>query len=280
MQDKFKAIVLTCDPYHPFADHMIAAYERIWPDHPFEFWLPFQDDSKTLAERYGSRVKMVRTGSHFRETVLGLLDPLDDDEWIYWCLDDKYPVALDLPAIQSIMQLVRQPPSPSLGGILFCRPARLYWKNAVMHRNGNDCMGPSFLQRTDYSMIWIHQFVKVKVIRKLFESFPATPFKAKEMDAMKYQVAIPDDCELFVSQKSLAYFGESTTRGMITSNCADSFESVGLSIPKGFTKSPVSIYIGRDSFLGKNMKVRLRALAQQFRYSFSRQPVSGSARTT
>jgi hypothetical protein len=278
MPPRFKAIVLSCDEYHPFVDHMIAAYDRVWPDHPFEFWIPYQNDSETLSRKHGDRVIMIQTGHHFRDTVLGLLETLDDDEWIYWCLDDKYPIEIDQSAVRSIIDLIQNPPSPSLGGILFCRPARLYWKNATTRSGKNSYLEDSWLQRTDYSMIWIHQFVKVKVIRKLFESFPETPFQAKAMDAMKYQVSIPEACDLFVSEKSLAYFGESTTGGMITSNCADSFTSAGFSIPNGFAKSPISIYIGRDSFFGKRLKVRMRAIDQQLHHAFSKQPVSGPSK--
>ena len=41
--DKIKAIVLTWDRSRAITDHMILQYERLWPDHPFVFHIPFQN---------------------------------------------------------------------------------------------------------------------------------------------------------------------------------------------------------------------------------------------
>src|SRR5437016_2587497 len=37
-----KAIVLTCDRYRAVTEHMILQYEKLWPDHPFVFRVPYQ----------------------------------------------------------------------------------------------------------------------------------------------------------------------------------------------------------------------------------------------
>ncbi len=38
-----KAIVLTFDKYMIFTDHMILTYQKLWPNNPFIFKIPYQD---------------------------------------------------------------------------------------------------------------------------------------------------------------------------------------------------------------------------------------------
>src|SRR5437764_10740930 len=84
---KMKAIVLTCDRYRAVTEHMMLQYEKLWPDHPFNFRIPFQELGGTNTKR----IEYVKTPPEIRATVLELLRNLPDEEWIYWCVDDKYP---------------------------------------------------------------------------------------------------------------------------------------------------------------------------------------------
>ena len=88
--DKIKSIVLTCDRYRAITEHMIFQYDRLWPDHPFVFHVPYQELGGVDTER----VKYLTAPSDIKGTVLHLLTEIDDEEWIYWCVDDKYPIQL------------------------------------------------------------------------------------------------------------------------------------------------------------------------------------------
>src|SRR3954454_5179235 len=48
---KIKAIVLTCDRFRAITRHLILKYERLWPDHPFIFQVPYQELRGTDPER-------------------------------------------------------------------------------------------------------------------------------------------------------------------------------------------------------------------------------------
>ncbi len=87
---EMKAIVLTCDRYRAITEHMILQYERSWPDHPFIFQIPYQDARGTDT----TKTNYHKTPEDIKGTVLHLLADVDDEEWIYWCVDDKYPVRL------------------------------------------------------------------------------------------------------------------------------------------------------------------------------------------
>ena len=88
--DKIKAIVLTCDRFRAITRHLILKYERLWPDHPFVFHVPYQELRGTDTDR----IKYHAAPEDIKGTILHLLADIDDEEWIYWCVDDKYPIQL------------------------------------------------------------------------------------------------------------------------------------------------------------------------------------------
>jgi hypothetical protein len=77
--DKIKAIVLTCDRYRAITQHLIVQYERLWPDHPFVFHIPYQE----LGGADSERIKYLTSPADIKATILHLLANIDDEEWIY-----------------------------------------------------------------------------------------------------------------------------------------------------------------------------------------------------
>lgn len=223
------AIVLTCDRYHPFAAHMIMRYEALWPSHPFTFHVPYQQ--RPLA---GARIAPRRTREAIRATVLDLLEEFDDETWVYWCIDDKYPIELVQPSVAHLAEAVLYERVPGLDGLLFCRCRRLLLREYLWDEKREGPNGIVLLGRKDYSLIWIHQFLRVKVLRQLFLRLPETVAQAKLLDAMKDRISLPYDHRLYVVETNLAVFGESTSGGRVTINCAESLRASGLGVPPGF----------------------------------------------
>ncbi len=260
------AIVLSCDRYHAFVDHMVRCYRQVWPDHPFRFIVPYQQYPQALHSEHQDEIVLKKCGGGIKETVLDLLEDYDDDQMIYWCMDDKFPISSkDILSKQAIDDLVSAAPS-EIGGLLLCRPLKLFMPGITARIPALDHSQiplPSefrLLRRLDYSMIWIHQFVRAGIIRRLFESFPDTKYPAKQMDALKYQISPPADQPLYVTDQSYFVFGESTTRGQMTALCAQSFDRHGLAIPEGWTSSDLDAVIGGESYYGKNWSIRAQVL--------------------
>jgi hypothetical protein len=222
-----KAIVLTYDKYRCLTNHMIHQYRRRWPDNPFTFRIPYQK----LSGRNEADREYIRCPPDIKTTMLALLDGLDDQEWIFWCIDDKYPTSLDMCAIESIVGWIRDCNDPSADGVLFCRPRKLTRQKRLTGRQIGTSAGTTLLERKNYKCIWIHQFLRVKVLRHLFESFPDDIPDAKSMDRLKEHIEKPDDHRLFVTEDTLVVFGESTSRGMLTKNCYRSLQKQGLPLP-------------------------------------------------
>jgi hypothetical protein len=221
-----KAIVLTYDGNRILTDHMIEAYRSRWRNHPFVFRVPYQLKDIPISDDR----EYIRSSIEIRSTTLTLISDLKDDDWIYWCIDDKYPIKLHSSAIAELPHWVQQIQDVSVSGILFCR-----CRNLLKQENleSNYLIGPNglkFLERRNYNQIWIHQFLRVKVLKHIFNSMPQHIPSAKAMDGIVANLIKPKEHRLFVSESNQAVFGESTSRGKLTRNCYESLVARGFDV--------------------------------------------------
>ena len=228
--DKIKSIVLTCDRYRAITEHMIFQYDRLWPDHPFVFHVPYQELGGVDTER----VKHLTAPSDIKSTVLDLLTEIDDEEWIYWCVDDKYPIQLITDKIASRISHAMR--SPEVDGLLFCR-CRATLNNpklTLYPRKVKNPFGDVYFERKAWFQIWIHQILRGKVLRYLFSQLPDHIPTAKAMDDLKNDVPKLPEHRLFVTKENFAVFGESTRQGVITQNCYESMIAAKIELPEWF----------------------------------------------
>jgi hypothetical protein len=229
---EMKAIVLTCDRYRAMTEHMILQYKRLWPDHPFVFRVPYQHIGGTDTERTNYR----KTPEAIKATVLHLLADVDDEEWIYWCVDDKYPIRLVTEKITDL--ITRAISSPEMSGLLFCR-CRITLDSPKLALYPEEIINPSgdiYFERKAWYQIWIHQLLKAKVLRHLFTQLPDRIPSAKDMDQLKDDIVKPSELRLFVTKENFAVFGESTSRGLITQNCYESMVASNIELPAWFRR--------------------------------------------
>ncbi len=235
-----KAIVLTYDHNAIITEHMIRCYEELWPEHPFIFRIPYMDEQRRV---YSNRREYIKTSPEIKETVLSLLADLEDEEWIYWCIDDKYPVKLNVAEIELIYKSLQENTIANMSGILFCRARNMLNPDCLL---GNQIFLPKekLIERKAYHQIWIHQFLKVKVIRYLFLNFPRI-IKARTMDPLKHTIKKPNDHRLFVTHKNHSIFGESSFDGILTANCYHSMLEKGMIVPPSF-----EVNLNQTTFIG------------------------------
>lgn len=233
------AIVLSCNRYHPFAQHMINAYRALWPDCPFRFHVPFQPGTELALDDWiftDPDVETRATPESIKETVLTLVQDMRDEQWVYWCIDDKYPIAIDIDVLRQTCDWIFTLPS-SVVGITLCRARKLldphYLREGVFELSP---WGERFLARATYRQFWFHSFLRVGFLRRTFGFFPAELDFAKQMDDLLHldcgsERRIPSSEMFLVSEGNHMILGESTTRGQITRNARDSFLSKGLPLP-------------------------------------------------
>lgn len=263
-----KALVLTFDKYKPFATHMIMCYEQLWPNHPFTFRVPYQSEEvkEFFEDKFGSKVEMIKSPSGIVDTMFALSDDLDENEWVYWCMDDRYPMKIDVEDVEKCHRFILSERGKEIDGLMFCNnpriwlPENIFWKEYKIKTVERQ----RYYRRKNYTMIWNHQFLRVKVVRTFFSLFPRVMKQAKEMDYIKERAVLPNEQKLYVLDHNAALYGESTNRGIMMKNCADSFKAKGLEIPDNFKVSDEVITKGYNSKFYNFLYVVRTLLRRQF----------------
>ena len=189
---------------------------------------------RSWAERTANGSNISRRPQMIKATILHLLANIDDEEWIYWCVDDKYPIQLVTDKIASRISHAMR--SPEVSGLLFCR-CRVTLNNpklALYPHKVRNPFGDIYFERQAWFQIWIHQLLRAKVLRYLFTHLPDHIPSAKAMDELKDDVPKLVEHRLFVTKENFAVFRESTQRGVITQNCYESMLASGIKLPEWF----------------------------------------------
>ena len=233
-----KALVLTFDKYRPFAMHMILCYLELWPDCPFVFRIPYQSESvkKEYETKFGDKVELIKSSSGIVDTMFALSEDLEAEDWVYWCMDDRYLIKADIEKIQAIYNYINSLSASEISGVAFASSPNCWDNKHKFGKSENICTtdGLQLLRRRDYLMIWYHQFLRVKVIKTFFGLFPRVMKQAKEMDYIKDKSHLPNNQKLYFLDHNIAIFGESTNRGHITLNSIESFKKHRMPIPEEF----------------------------------------------
>jgi hypothetical protein len=227
----------------------------MWPENPFRFVLPDGQAMQDVASRFGSRVILRETAEgdqrgRFRAAVLDMLRGISNEDWVYWCPDDKYPIWINVQVAQDVVAALSGTPS-DISGLSIARrkTGGLPKVDNKMHSTytiGN----ATFRQIQGYKRIWLHQFLRAGVLRHLFERFPEVINSAKDMDRLHRHVDLPSGSRRYVIKHNAMVLGESTHRGVITANCAESLR-LHQGLPDGFRVSDKRIIIGSRPWLSR-----------------------------
>jgi hypothetical protein len=242
-----KALVLSYDRYRPITEHMLKTYEQLWPDNAFTFRIPYQINRRI--ESHSQRVELVASKPDVLSTLDALLRDIPDDEWVYWCIDDKFVVHIDSESASYFGHYVTKSAPLDVGGLCFCR-AR--WLLTPPHVSDEPIMatsrGDALLRRYDFNQIWLHQFLRARVLKRLFALFPKYDFRSSELDVFTRQgrdaLTVPPDEMLCVTERNFVVLGESTTNKRITRTYVQSMEKWGMPYPRGFDVDDGEIIIG------------------------------------
>lgn len=250
-----KAIVLTFDKYLPFSDHMIQCYLDLWPNNPLVFRVPYQsDDVKNFyIEKYGDKVEMIKSQSGIVDTVYTLLTDLPQNEWVFWCMDDRYPISLNVMELEKIYKFVLGANSSNISAMLFTSEPYCWSPNNVYLDQFKIKLdnGQIYYRRKWYRMIWNHQFMRVDFIKDWFSHFPRQMKQAKIMDDILLTMTLPESFRLYMTKENYGIYGESTSRGKMTKNAIDSFSQRKITIPSNFEHSDMYKIQGLSPFWKK-----------------------------
>jgi hypothetical protein len=219
---RLKALVLTCDRYSVFAKHMIEQYAHLWPDHPFRFVLPCQD-SKIYADLIKRQpIHLIHCDPSIAQSFRALAQYCDPEEIVYWCIDDHYPVTINVPVMTSLASKVSIWQS-DFDGVL---PIRHMLHNSYLFKKSKMIYlfsgGPGVYYRRDLSHFWLHQFFRADILQQFAAQLPRNLARAKDMDYILEKFSHSARYRLGVLNDTAISFGESTVRGRVTENCYQS----------------------------------------------------------
>ncbi len=242
-----KAIVLSCDKYHPMTNHMILTYQKLWPSNQLKFLVPWNEvKPNEMVNQYGSsKVELINTPIEFKKTISGLLDGVDDNEWIFWSSDDTYLMEIDEDEANKTHSFVKSIDDVNKIGITFG-----YIRAVPDNSNHNkfiDYEDLRFVKRTYLTNQWAHQYWRAWVLRYMFDCIEEAPkYKAKAMDGMLSSDNrfwdILNRGDMYTLNHNIAVWGESTVRGKMARSCYESFKSYNLEIPTDFEQTNISKY--------------------------------------
>ncbi len=224
-------MVLTFDAQIGFADLLVQRYDQLWPSHPFEFLIPYQDAGGVPTSLNDNpRCRLVRAAGDIRSSMTALLDGVEDGDWVFWAIDDRYPIQVCEPdRLDQVTRAVMANEAPDIGAVRLLR-----WKENLSTETVV-LGGVEFRlqQPGDTRGFWIHQFVRAGVLREVFlnEDLPMVysirvlhaAYRARGRPRMSERILVPS--------QSLLYFAEPCTSGKLISAARDDLMAAGCMPP-------------------------------------------------
>jgi hypothetical protein len=271
---RIPAIVLSYDSNHVFAENTIRSYQSLLPEHRFKFFVPYQE-RKTFAL---DDVMWVASPPDIKGTVLALLSPFEDNQWVYWCMDDRYPKSLRPREFQQIERLLEDGLATGIGAILFA-PRMLKTKSEWFNRiRLSSQTGPklSLIPRANWSTIWMHQYLRAGVIRHLFSYMPDEIPTAVLMDSYLSRIPLPKTQVLYRTFFNRSVFGESSTGGKPTINFLEDTGQNLEDLPAEIAQRGIGsrVIFSRGRRIGQKLKMSRRVAGFWHRISHALWPIS------
>jgi hypothetical protein len=227
--NRIKVVTLTFDQNRPFFENMLMSYQELLPGQGLDFCLPYQTDD-SVAE--GQTVRLMKTDPGIRATVLSQLRGLDDSDWIYWATDDRFLVGANLTVFERVRQMIQKGTFEDFDGVLLnSKHSQMGKVNPSQLELGIGSDAITFDLREDLLTIWLHQFLRVWVLRVIFEAMPEELNQAKLMDTYVRQLEEKLLVRRLQTRDDFLVFQESLSRGIPTREGVRALRSRNLGVP-------------------------------------------------
>ena len=226
------AIVLTFDEQIGFAELVYKKYMQMWPKCPLTFRIPYQDKQRARAFKECSNVDLVESPRSIRDTMSTLLEGLSNDEWVFWCIDDRYPLTLDATAMDRIYNSIVDNDPPLERIKLFT------WREQLKPGSHFELGGRVFLRQLPMTPwgFWHHSFMRVTALRKIFinndlsEEYTIKRINKGLLKDDKLRLICSNN--IAVPHENIITMGEPCIKGCLTSDGLRELQSNDCTIPK------------------------------------------------
>lgn len=221
---KIYAIILGMDSRIEFMNLVIQSYNTLWPGNNFIFRVPYNEVKPNIK---ADNVELIQVPKSIRKTMDGLLSDIEDDDFVYWCTDDRYPIKMATP---DFFKIVAQ----NLSSIDFDAIRLLRFPNVEnnIKLQIKDVLFKPCQKKKMPRGWWHHQFVRAKILRRVFvENELPDNYNHAKINGIMLRNPKKFDHNILLPNMDLLVLGEPTVAGKITLNCVESMKKFGITIP-------------------------------------------------
>jgi len=219
-REKMKAIVLTFDMQSGFAELAYKKYMELWPKCPLQFRIAFNEAQQNKSYDYFAskrNVELIQTPSDIRSTMEKLLCDVGDDEWVYWCVDDRYPIEIkSTNVLNDIYVGIMEGKVDSFNAI------KLFTWRETLTTTSHRLADRNFVLQKPSGLygFWHHYYVKSKVLKFFFFSEELKPgYRIADFTRVFHSAGQLEPLKkTLVPMEDILLFGEPCVEGMLTIN--------------------------------------------------------------
>lgn len=225
-----KALILTYDPQIGLADLVVRSYRKLLGRDLFEFRVPVNSEAARSRIGHFHCIRFVDTASGIHSTMSALLDDVADDEWVYWAIDDRYPVKIDVEAFVRLHDAIQSGALDHANGIKLLR-----WREELTEQDLQTSAG-LFRRQKMCGMFgfWHHHFVKGRVLKAVFlDEDAARITNIRDLNTYHHLGAsLPCFDRVFVPwPDNLMHLGEPLINDRLTANGLQALREHGCNVP-------------------------------------------------
>jgi hypothetical protein len=220
------AIVLSFDRQLPFVELMLAQYKRLWLDCPLIFRVPYNDSAPQGLQNQDC-VELLKSPKPISETMRVLLQDIDDEDFVFWAIDDRYPVKVQEGVLQMTYEWLLANPDV-VDAVRFTTSRISVADDSITYTIANQ----QFNRQVDGIAhgFYPHHFIRAKYLKQYFLE-PNLPENYSIRTFHKYLISLPITSRIATSSKSLIQFAEPSFLNKITINAIADLKAANLPIP-------------------------------------------------
>jgi len=210
-----KAIVLSFDRQHPYVELSYRMYMDLWPECPFIFRVPWNNIKPKLLTDYPN-IELIQCDKDIRLTMQALLEDIEDNEWVYWCIDDRFPISINSSEMSNLYNNLHQ-----YEEFDYVRPFshKYFSKNNIPDTISSK--SPQFSIQSDLHQwgYYMHHFCKAHILKTLFSLENCISIYDFHDNLIDNFYQNTTGLKLLSDQKDWLKFEEQSSQGKITGIC-------------------------------------------------------------
>lgn len=225
-----KFIILTYDQQIGLANLVVKKYSSLIRDSKVEYFIP--SNSLISFEEHGDNIVIIQTQSDIISTMKSLLQGIDDDEWVYWAIDDRYPISGDFEFISKFIDVFNKDPCKDFGRKITA--IKLTHWGETLSTDEFSLFDYDFYRQEPSGMFgfWHHQFIRSGLLKDIFYRLnPSNINNISLLNDYHNEVSSELFIDSYVPSKNIISMGEPLIQGMLTLNGVEELEKFGCTIP-------------------------------------------------